>query len=105
MKSDNGFLSKRMEESYSYLFEEEALRWSAMNGYLSIVKFLVNKGANIHAEDDYALKWSVYNGYLPIVKFLVSKGANIHANNDLALRWSVREGHLPVVEFLKNEMR
>ena len=32
-----------------------ALRYSAKNGHLDIVKYLVENGANIHAQDDYAL--------------------------------------------------
>ena len=36
-------------------------------------KYLVENGADIHACDDYVLKRSAYNGYLDIVKYLVEK--------------------------------
>jgi len=48
-------------------------------------------GANIHARDDYSLRLSVQNGYLEVVKYLVNAGANIHARNihtNDDLQWS-----------------
>jgi hypothetical protein len=45
---------------------------------MGIVKYLVDKGANIHDFDDYALLWSAANGHLEIVEYLVEKGANVH---------------------------
>ena len=48
-------------------------------GRVNIVKYLVDNGANIHADDDCALREAAVNGYLEVVKYLVEKGANIHA--------------------------
>jgi len=47
------------------------------------------------------LQWASENGYLEVVEFLVGKGANIHADNDYALRWASRNDHLEVVKFLE----
>jgi len=86
-----------------------ALIWSAHNGLLKIVKFLVMPdlgsatiihGANIHTNDDAALRYSARFGHLEIVKFLVTKGANIHANNEHALRDSAHGGHFEIVKCL-----
>ncbi len=38
------------------------------------------------------LAFASMHGYLEIVKFLVESGANIHANNDKALRWAAGAG-------------
>ena len=76
------------------------LQWSAVNGHLHVIKFLIEKGADIHASNDYALSLSAENGHLDVVKFLVENGANIHASNDLVLRWCAFHGHLDVVKFL-----
>lgn len=65
-----------------------------------MVKFLVTKGADIHAQEDCALRWAARYGHLAVVKFLVAKGADIHVQEDCALRWAAQYGHLAVVEFL-----
>jgi len=79
---------------------DNALRWASKNGHLEVVEFLVEKGADIHANNDGALKWASKNGYLEVVEFLVEKGADIHANNDCSLRQASANGRLEVVEFL-----
>ena len=76
------------------------LLYSSHNGYLEIVKFLVENRANIHADDDDALRLASGVGHLEVVKYLVEHGANIHAENDEALRMSSRFGHLEVVKYL-----
>ena len=77
-----------------------ALRYSAMNGHLEVVKYLIEVGADIHALIDYALTLSANNGHLEVVKYLIEAGADVHANHDLALRWSANNGHLEVVKYL-----
>ena len=47
-------------------------------------KYLVEFGANIHANDDSAIQWASGHGHLEIVRYLVENGANIHANNELS---------------------
>ncbi len=42
-------------------------------------KYLLKKGANVHAGDDYALSWAAENGYLAVIQTLVNNGANVHA--------------------------
>jgi ankyrin repeat protein len=37
------------------------------------VKYLVEQGADIHADDDRALIWTANNGHLEVVKYLVEK--------------------------------
>ena len=63
-------------------------------------KYLIECGADIHADEDYALRWSAQNGHLAIVKFLVKAGADIHACNNYALRLSAIHGHLDIIKFL-----
>ena len=96
-------------DTFKYLIEkganvhadnDYALRRSAKNGHLDVIKYLIEKGANIHANDDYALRRSARNGHLDVVKYLIEKGANVHADYDFALGWSARNGHLNVVKYL-----
>lgn len=50
-----------------------ALRWSAKNGHTNIVKLLLNKGANVHANYNEALYLSDTNGHFDTVKILLEK--------------------------------
>ena len=68
--------------------------------HLDVVKYLVEKGADIHAANDYALRYASFNGHLDVVKYLVEKGANIHAVDDYALRYAADNGRLDVVKYL-----
>ena len=43
-------------------------------GHLEVVKYLVSKGANVRANNDYAIRFASQFGHL------VSKGANVRAD-------------------------
>jgi hypothetical protein len=53
---------------------------------------------------EHALLEASFKGRLEIVKYLVEKGANIHANNDYSLRYARLNGHIEVVNYLQNVM-
>ena len=74
---------------------------TCINGDLKKVKYLVSKGADIHAYHDSALRWAARNGHLEVVKYLVEHGADVHANNNDALRWAVWNGQQEVVLYLR----
>lgn len=58
--------------------DDYALRISSEYGNYEIVKLLVEKRADIHVNDNYPLRTSCYRGYLEIVKLFVYKGANVN---------------------------
>ena len=76
-----------------------AIRWASEKGHLSIVKFLVEIGADIHAENDYAIRLASANGHIEVVKFLVEIRADIYAEDNYAIRLASENGHLEVVDF------
>jgi len=63
-----------------------ALMHASRNGYEDVVRYLAEKGSDIHARDDQALRWASKYGHLSIVEYLVENGADIHAKEDDALR-------------------
>ncbi len=73
---------------------------AASNGDLKMVQFLVDRGANIHEEDDAAIRWASRRGYLSMVKYLVEKGADIRAKDDYAVKQAHVYQHWDVVDFL-----
>jgi hypothetical protein len=83
-----------------HIDNDEAIRWASLNGHLEIVKFLFGKGADIHADNNCAIRMASKNGHFEIVKFLFDKNADIHADNDYAIRLASSNGHLKIVKFL-----
>ena len=69
-------LERRAKVSYG---GNVALRNAAANGYLEIVRYLVESGADIFAEESEALRRAARNGHLSTVVYLVERGADISA--------------------------
>ena len=76
------------------------LRMACKCGRLEIIKFLLEKGANLHESDDQPLCLAARNGHLEVAKFLLKKGANLHAWDDQALCLATENDHLEVVKLL-----
>jgi ankyrin repeat protein len=91
IKDENDFKSRKYDN---------ALIWAASNGHFEVVKYLVEKGADIHAKDDQPLQYACVFGHFKIAKYLVEKGAHIHAGNDYGFRRACHHGHFQVSRFL-----
>lgn len=76
------------------------LYWASSAGDLQIVKYLVEKGANIAAVNYRALRSAILAGHINIVKYFVEKGADIHFNNDEAIRFATEIGNIEIVNYL-----
>ena len=86
-----------------HVHSEEPLRWASLFGHLNVVKWLVENGADIHALTDQALRWAADWGHLHVVKYLTEQGADIHAGNDEALELAAKKGNKEIVEYLKSK--
>ena len=64
---------------------------------MPVVKYLIEKGADVHARNDDALVYSVEIGHFDVMKYLIKNNADIHALDDLALRYSAAYGYLDIV--------
>ena len=79
------------------------LKSACEEGHLDVVKYLVQNGANIRANDDWVLNIASEHGHLEIVKYLVDgvfEGADVLSRQCLALREAVENGHSDIVKFL-----
>jgi len=89
--------------------EGAALRSAASSGDLQELKRLLDRGADIEAQNNYpaygwtALHWAADNNHLDVVKELLDRGADIDAQEDngrTALHWAVENYNLDVVKEL-----
>lgn len=61
---------KNLKKVYEVMNKEKVLNWASENGYIEIVKLLLNEGADVHADNDTALRWASENGHSEVVKVL-----------------------------------
>ena len=83
---------------------EQALRWASEEGNTEIVKCLLDLGVDVNVNNDQALQWACSNGHTETVKLLLDNGADVHVNNDAPLRYVIQKGHTETVELLKKYM-
>ena len=81
--------------------KDNALRLSAENGHLHLVKYLIEvEKADISYNEHESLRWASVFGHYEVVKYLLENGADVHASHDAALKWGAFHGHLNVVKLL-----
>lgn len=81
---------------------------AATNNDLKMVKYLVEKGANVNIvgniQGTSALHWAVSNGNIEMVKYLIEKKANINVINfslkETPLIWAAKAGNFEIVKYL-----
>lgn len=77
-----------------------ALLFAASNGHTASVELLLNRGADVHSENDSAISQAANSGHTETVELLLDRGADIHANNDWALTRAAFEGRTATVKLL-----
>jgi hypothetical protein len=85
---------------FIYCYENYPLRAACERGYLELVKYLVENGADINALEGNPLRKACENNHLPVVQYLIASGADIHARQDLALREAAKRNYFDIVKFL-----
>jgi len=61
------------------------LRIAADAGHLELVKFFVDKGGDIQANDNFALRWSVLGLHVNVVRYLIKEGAAVQVLDESIL--------------------
>lgn len=103
----NNLLNKEIINKKIYsLNDGTVLSWAAYCNQPRLVKWLIERGANVDPRSDHNLTpliEAAHLGHLEVVKILVQNGADINAATKkgwTALMWSGERGHVEVVRFL-----
>lgn len=103
---------KFLKDSFSKTnckFSDIPLNFFAKIGNNQVIKYLIDKGADINLSSPKgitALQYAATEGCLETVKVLVNKGANINILNsdgNTALHFSTLDGHIAVIKYLINK--
>ena len=78
----------------------EALIQASNRGHLSIVQLLIKLGANINDQDNEAIICASNRGHLFVAKLLIDSGSDIGARNNLPIILASANGHLSIVKLL-----
>lgn len=70
------------------------------HGTPGIVKFLLEKGADIHTQNDAPLQQACFYGNTDIVRILLENGANVNADNGVSLQIVCGNESVEIVEML-----
>ena len=80
--------------------------YAADKGHIEIVKFLLEKGANVNIIDNYGntpLLWAIDKKHLEMVKLLIENGANLNVENNIGgtpLHIAVDKEHVGIARLL-----
>ena len=80
--------------------DNRAIRLAAMNGYIDMAKYLIERGADIKDGNNHSLQLACLYDQLDMVKFLISKGADVCDKKNTALVWSCASKNWAIVEYL-----
>mmetsp|Transcript_47518 Transcript_47518/g.148670 ORF Transcript_47518/g.148670 Transcript_47518/m.148670 type:complete len:126 (+) Transcript_47518:1938-2315(+) len=101
--------AKASVHGYKDEYGDSCLSEAAREGHVTVVRVLVDGGADLHARSYYGntcLMWAARNGHLRVVEFLVAAKADVEAKNDngkTALAFAIKGKHSKVVEYLKGQ--
>jgi len=97
----DGLIKRFVKNETSYTYNKEKLLWiCAQYGKTEFVKYLIDKGYDVHALDDYALRLASLYGHTETVKVLLNAGADVHADSDAALVYACEQRQTKVVKVL-----
>ena len=94
------YLYKNIYKEYVSLSLDEILLDASEAGFLPLVKELLNRGADIHTENDRALILAIEEGHLEVVKLLLDRGADIHSEDDKPLTTAIENKQIEIIKLL-----
>lgn len=69
-------------------------------GDMELIKYLVEMGVDVHANDYLAFRLAVKNNQVELAKYLLSIGADVHVRNEYALYYAIENGYNEIVNVL-----
>jgi ankyrin repeat protein len=77
-----------------------ALQLAAGQGYERIVRLLIKRGVDVHADQESALRFAVWFGRTNVVQYLLCLRADINTGSPSALECAARRKHVELEKLL-----
>lgn len=92
-EEDFFYLAERIleTENVPQAVKNKSLLTAVSKNYSRLVEFLLQKGADLHYEDDMVMFIASYQGHFEILKILLDRGANVNAFNGTICSFCNRE--------------
>lgn len=102
IRYDNLILFDLMQKKYKDVISDYDLCaiLSAKNGSLNVLKWLHNKGANIHVHNEVVVVWAAIGGHLHVLKYLYKNSNHFRFRINEAFLFATKNGYLNVVAYL-----
>lgn len=100
INNDNFEMLKFMEGRGGNIVNKLYLETAVRVGNLEMVKYLIEKGNNVHEDNDYIFVTACQEGKICIVIYLIEMGVNVNVRNSEALCYSCYMGNYDVVRLL-----
>lgn len=84
----------------SKIHTTHALLWACENGHIEVAKYLLEQGADIHAEREIVLRFALQTGNLEMATFLIENGADIHLIKESSLILAAKIANYPTIRYL-----
>jgi ankyrin repeat protein len=81
-------------------FLSEPIIIAVQSGHIEIVKYLCERGANIHIYNYVPIQWASFYGYLEIVKYLCERAADVKSIESFLVKLASQKSHHEVVKYL-----
>lgn len=90
-----------LEKRKAPILKKKVVIWVAKMGYLDVMKYLVEKGADVRCRNDEPLKVAAGSGHIPMIEYLLTiHKISIHVGADAPLRRAAMSGHTLMVKWL-----
>lgn len=100
---------KKFMQGVSYSEKQKEPLWvCASQDKPLFVKYLIESGADVNANDNAALRWACGRGFEEVAKLLLDAGADPGASGtsyDECFKWARRKGHTNIIDILNRSIR
>jgi ankyrin repeat protein len=73
---------------------------AVLNNRIELANYFLNKGADIHAQDNIVLTLNSTTYNLNIIKYLINIGFGVNASNNLLLKTAIKNNRQDIINFL-----